>query len=335
MFNRTKEKNIDFCKTHNIECYGLDDFISNDFDVIINATNVGMGTRDSIFSKNKILSHHTILDAVYNPIETQLIKYAKENKANFIFGTEILLHQAVEQFKIYTGVLPNENVMRNIINRKIDSSKYQKCVVVIGESVDIFLNNLQKAQELCNFVELRVDYIKNLSKQDIDIIAQNTYVESIFTNRLKNDGGMSDMTETQSLEMLQYAMSLGKFSFFDIDVSKAKKFNDILKSQYSCKIILSYHNFQTSLSYNEIIAILKQMDEFKPNVKKIASIVNDNDELYSMINIVKEYHENIALIPMSQHKEFRNIMEILGNWTNFYSLNGNNCSAVGQNCIDK
>ena len=36
------------------------------------------------------------------------------------------------------------------------------CSVVIGESLEEFLDNLRKVQEVSNFVELRVDYIKDL-----------------------------------------------------------------------------------------------------------------------------------------------------------------------------
>ena len=57
------------------------------------------------------------------------------------------------------------------------------CSVVIGESLEEFLDNLRKVQEVSNFVELRVDYIKDLSIEYLDIIKKQTLKENIFTCR--------------------------------------------------------------------------------------------------------------------------------------------------------
>ena len=63
------------------------------------------------------------------------------------------------------------------------------CSVVIGESLEEFLDNLRKVQEVSNFVELRVDYIKDLSIEYLDIIKKQTLKENIFTCRSISEGG--------------------------------------------------------------------------------------------------------------------------------------------------
>jgi len=74
-----------------------------DFDVIINATPVGMGnTRESPLNENEINARY-VFDMIYDPAETRLMKLAKERGAEVIPGIEMLVHQAARQFEIWTG----------------------------------------------------------------------------------------------------------------------------------------------------------------------------------------------------------------------------------------
>src|ERR1700756_2820380 len=73
------------------------------FDVIINATPVGMGnTRDAPLNENEINARY-VFDMVYDPAETRLIKLAKLRGAQVIPGIEMFVHQAARQFEIWTG----------------------------------------------------------------------------------------------------------------------------------------------------------------------------------------------------------------------------------------
>src|ERR1700684_2958266 len=73
------------------------------FDVIINATPVGMGnTRDTPLQDKEINTRY-VFDMVYDPVETRLLKLAKERGAQIIPGIEMFVHQAARQFEIWTG----------------------------------------------------------------------------------------------------------------------------------------------------------------------------------------------------------------------------------------
>jgi 3-dehydroquinate dehydratase/shikimate dehydrogenase len=73
------------------------------FDVIINATPVGMGNlRESPLNENEINSSF-VFDMIYDPVETRFIKLAKERGAQVIPGIEMFVHQAARQFEIWTG----------------------------------------------------------------------------------------------------------------------------------------------------------------------------------------------------------------------------------------
>ena len=87
-----------------------------DFDVIINATPVGMGnSRESPLSSEEIKARY-VFDMVYDPAETRLLQLARQRGAEVIPGSEMFVHQAARQFEIWTGKpAPREDMLR-IVN---------------------------------------------------------------------------------------------------------------------------------------------------------------------------------------------------------------------------
>jgi 3-dehydroquinate dehydratase / shikimate dehydrogenase len=73
------------------------------FDVIINATPVGMGnTRETPLQEKEINARY-VFEMIYDPGETRLLKLAQERGAQIIPGIEMFVHQAARQFEIWTG----------------------------------------------------------------------------------------------------------------------------------------------------------------------------------------------------------------------------------------
>jgi 3-dehydroquinate dehydratase/shikimate dehydrogenase len=73
------------------------------FDVIINATPVGMGnTRDCPLKDHEIQAR-VVFDMVYDPVETHLLQVARAKGIAVIPGVEMFVQQAARQFEIWTG----------------------------------------------------------------------------------------------------------------------------------------------------------------------------------------------------------------------------------------
>lgn len=73
------------------------------FDVIINATPVGMANpRESPLNADEIKAKY-LFEMIYDPPQTQLATLAKERGVEVISGIEMLVHQAARQFEIWTG----------------------------------------------------------------------------------------------------------------------------------------------------------------------------------------------------------------------------------------
>lgn len=92
-----------------------------DCDIVINTTPTGMGdNRDRAFDYSLISSHHVVLDAVYQPLETDLLATSRRAGAACIDGLWMLVHQAVAQQKLWTGIVPDVRVMRAAAEHELE-----------------------------------------------------------------------------------------------------------------------------------------------------------------------------------------------------------------------
>jgi len=73
------------------------------FDVIINATSVGMGNTRDCPLKDEEIQARVVFDMVYNPVETHLLQAARAKGIAVIPGVEMFVQQAARQFEIWTG----------------------------------------------------------------------------------------------------------------------------------------------------------------------------------------------------------------------------------------
>jgi shikimate dehydrogenase len=95
-----------------------------DSDLLINATSVGMhpAAGQSVVSQQSIRSSLTVMDIVYNPIETKLAKDTKAAGAKVISGVEMLIHQGAASFEIFTGKPAPIEVMRKAALSKLSNA---------------------------------------------------------------------------------------------------------------------------------------------------------------------------------------------------------------------
>jgi len=93
-------------------------------DVVINATSLGMYPRDgeSPIPKKLLKEEMMVMDIVYEPLETKLLREAKERGCPTINGLEMLVRQGVAQFEIWTGRKPEigqiKKDLRRVLERK-------------------------------------------------------------------------------------------------------------------------------------------------------------------------------------------------------------------------
>jgi len=90
--------------------------------LLVNTTSVGMHPHSEgciISNPELIPSGILVYDLVYNPLETVLLRIAKERGARPVNGLEMLLYQGAESFRIWTGREPPIEVMRGELRRRL------------------------------------------------------------------------------------------------------------------------------------------------------------------------------------------------------------------------
>lgn len=193
------------------------------------------------------------------------------------------------------------------------------CISVIGLTLESFLLQLKKAQNLSNFIELRVDFIQDISPEMLDVIATHTNKKSILCCRAKRDGGKFDGTLEEQNKILQVGNNLG-FNYLDIDFDLANK---ITIQNKKSKFILSYHNFKKTPDFKELDSIAAHMSHFKPDVLKFAVMINTQTDVKTLFQLLinKKENENMIILGMGdQGKITRLLAPLLGGYLTFASL---------------
>jgi shikimate 5-dehydrogenase len=91
-------------------------------DVIINATSLGMYPRDgkTPFPKELLKKGMIVMDIVYEPLQTRLLREAKEKGCATVDGLEMLIRQGMAQFEIWTGGRPDIGQIKKDLHRALE-----------------------------------------------------------------------------------------------------------------------------------------------------------------------------------------------------------------------
>jgi 3-dehydroquinate dehydratase / shikimate dehydrogenase len=118
ILNRTAETAQKLAKQSGAKTIKKDALAKTPFDVIINATPVGMaGIKSAPLLEAKDLNTKLVFDLVYNPLETPLLRLARQQSIPIITGIEMFVQQGARQFEIWTGKpAPEEEMLRVVIH---------------------------------------------------------------------------------------------------------------------------------------------------------------------------------------------------------------------------
>lgn len=114
VLNRTPQTAQKLARDAEVKTIRRDQVAKTSFDVILNATSVGMaGNKQQTILEEKELNAKLVFDMVYNPVETPLLKMARAKGSAVITGAEMFVQQGAEQFQLWTGKpAPREDMWR-------------------------------------------------------------------------------------------------------------------------------------------------------------------------------------------------------------------------------
>jgi shikimate dehydrogenase len=115
LFVRDSDKARLASKELGVDSYPVSAESFGGFDIVVNATPLGTrGVReqDTVAMARQLRGVRLAYDLVYNPLETRFMREASAAGCKTLGGIEMLLAQAVEQFKLWVAEEPDVEVMR-------------------------------------------------------------------------------------------------------------------------------------------------------------------------------------------------------------------------------
>lgn len=118
ILNRTPETAQKLARQAGAKTVKREAVAKQSFDVILNATPAGMtGNKTASILTPEELNARIVFDLVYNPVETPLLRMARQKGIAVISGLEMFVQQGARQFEIWTGKpAPEEEMLRVVLH---------------------------------------------------------------------------------------------------------------------------------------------------------------------------------------------------------------------------
>jgi shikimate dehydrogenase len=95
----------------------LEELAATPHDILVNTTSVGLKSDESPVDAAALRAGSVVLDAVYDPLETRLLRDARARGARAVSGKWMLIEQAREQLRAWSGVSVDARVMEAAFDR--------------------------------------------------------------------------------------------------------------------------------------------------------------------------------------------------------------------------
>ncbi len=117
ILNRTVAKGEALARDLNAGFFPLDRFKDIRPDIVINTTAMGMTPETDVMPvpPSFIRPKMVVMDIVYNPLDTALLKAARQKGCKIVDGVAMFVYQGAYQFEIWTGKKAPVDIMRSVV----------------------------------------------------------------------------------------------------------------------------------------------------------------------------------------------------------------------------
>lgn len=117
ILNKYQEEGDLLANDLGVNCYPISAVNKMDCDILINATPLGMtpDIESTPVSQAHLHADMVVMDIVYNPLETRLLKEAKGVGCTVVEGASMFIYQGVCQFELWTGKQAPVELMRKVV----------------------------------------------------------------------------------------------------------------------------------------------------------------------------------------------------------------------------
>jgi 3-dehydroquinate dehydratase/shikimate dehydrogenase len=173
------------------------------------------------------------------------------------------------------------------------SAKSKFCVSIIRSSTAEAIEDIAAASQFTDFIELRIDWIRNLNLKALLQAAKRCGCRTIVTNRAPACGGKFHGGESQRIELLETAAKMGA-DFIDIEDCSISR----LKYRGKSKLIVSHHNF-TSTPAN-LQSLLRRLCGMPADVLKVVTKARDFPDNLRTLQLLRDSPKPVVSFCMGE-----------------------------------
>jgi 3-dehydroquinate dehydratase/shikimate dehydrogenase len=190
------------------------------------------------------------------------------------------------------------------------------------------LSDIQQHRDVIDLVELRIDYLRDLSPASLAVLletCQMYQLPTLVTNRVPDEGGYFEGDETTRINYLQKAINLGAH-YVDIELNHYQNFTN-----ERTKLIVSYHNFTETPCLETLRSIRSRMDATNADIYKIVANPHTRRDVQVIHQLITESQGDFIYLSLGQlGRETRLHPK---NYLTFIALGEEKGSAPGQPTI--
>ena len=157
------------------------------------------------------------------------------------------------------------------------------------------VNNKQKQFES----KKHVNFLNEMSNGNLNNVKRGKLI--LFTFRTKREGGFGTDDDENYYNINEQAILSGQVDIIDVEFTKDKPLiNRLIKLAHenNVKVIISKHYFETSLSKEKQLEMLKKMQETGADIVKLATTVYDEVGAQEVISAAEEMYNKHATVPI-------------------------------------
>lgn len=197
-------------------------------------------------------------------------------------------------------------------------------IPITAKSMDGALRDMDKAAEVADIIELRIDYMRT---PNLEKLLRHSKTPKIVTNRTRYEGGRFQGSEEDRIVYLREAIALGA-EYVDIELDYYHPME-----RANTKLIVSHHNFEETPE--NLDEIYQRIAGKNPDIVKIATKANTIDDSWRMLNLIYGADRDIIGISMGKEGVITRVYgPFVGGYLTFASLGKGKSSADGQLNVD-
>ena len=125
VLNRTAAKGKILAKEFGCSFWPLSKIGRLEADCLINTTSVGMAPQvgKSPLDERTLGKFSWVVDIIYNPLETKLLKDARKAGCQTRSGLGMFVHQGAEQVRLWTGAEPPVELMKRTVRQMLEKNE--------------------------------------------------------------------------------------------------------------------------------------------------------------------------------------------------------------------